>query len=141
MYKLFSAKNFPANVRPEFLEDVIQDSRFHLCYPVPGGLTQAAFLRRIIGVGQGSFQSIARYLRPVKGRASGIRLSDEGAGYRVTRSTKKTSLAHGVITRVLVGDRGDNGLGEKSPRHSVREGAPIIPSITGDSVAQLRIGI
>src|SRR3982074_2023414 len=27
---LFLAKNFPANVRPEFLEDVIQHSGFHL---------------------------------------------------------------------------------------------------------------
>src|ERR1022692_765259 len=99
MYKLFPAKNFPANVRPEFLEDVIQDSGFHLRCPVPGGLTQAAFLRRIIGVRQGSFQSIARYLGPVKARASGICLSYEGAGYRVTRSTKKPSLTHGVITR------------------------------------------
>src|ERR1022692_794040 len=133
MYKLFPAKNFPADVRPEFLEDVIQDSGLHLRSPVPGGLTQAALLRRIIGVGQGSFQSIARYLGPVKARASRICLSDEGTGYRVARSVKKPSLTHGVIARVLVRDRGDDGLGEKSPRHSVREGAPIIASVTGDS--------
>src|ERR1019366_6208270 len=100
--RLFSAKNFPSDVRPEFLEDVIQDSGFHLRSPVPGRLTQAALLRRIIGVGQASFQSIAHYLGPVKARASRICLSEEGTGYRVTRSAKKPSLTHGVIAWVLV---------------------------------------
>jgi hypothetical protein len=36
--KLFSAKNSFPDVRPEFLEDVIQDSGFHLRSPVPGRL-------------------------------------------------------------------------------------------------------
>ncbi len=48
----FSAKNLLADVRPEFLEDVIQESGFHLPSPVHGRLTEAALLRRIISVGQ-----------------------------------------------------------------------------------------
>src|SRR6267142_7080375 len=47
---LFPAKNFPADARPKFLEDVIQHSGFHLRSPVPCRLTQAALLRRIISV-------------------------------------------------------------------------------------------
>src|SRR3984893_16939154 len=138
---LFLAKNFPADVRPEFLEDVIQDSGFHLSSKVQSRLTQPPLLRRIISGGQTRFQCIACYLGPVEARASSICLSDEGARYRVARAAEKASLTHSVIARVLVRNRGDNGLGEKSPRYSVREGAPIIASITGDSVAQLRIGI
>jgi hypothetical protein len=43
----FSAKNLLADVRPEFLEDVIQDSGFHLRFPAHGRLTEAALLRRM----------------------------------------------------------------------------------------------
>src|ERR1700730_15126250 len=138
---LFLAKNFPADVRPEFLEDVIQDSGFHLRSKVQSRLTQAPLLRRIISGGQTRFQCIAYHLGEVETRASRICLSDEGTGYRVARAAEKASLTHGVIARVLVRDRGDNGLREKSSRHSVRECTPIIASVTGDSMAQLRIGI
>src|SRR5216684_2787502 len=138
---LFPAKNFPPDVRPEFLEDVIEDGGFHLRSPVLGRLTQAALLRRIIRVGQTRLQRIAHHLGEVEARASGIRLSHEGTGYRVARAAKKASLLHRVITWVLVRDHGDNRLGEKSPGHSVRESAPIIASITDGSAAQLRIGI
>jgi len=139
--KLFAVKDVLADVRPEFLEDVIEDSGFHLRREVHGGLTEATLLRRVIGVGQASFQCVAAYLGPVKGRASRIRLPDEGVGYRVAGSVEKTSLAQGVIARVLVRERWDNGLGEKSSGYSVSEGAPIIASIAGDSVPQFRIGI
>src|SRR5260370_25815388 len=130
-----------ADIRPEFLKDVIQDGGFHLRSPVQGCLTQAALLRRIIGVGQAGFQSISCYLGPVEARTSRICFSDEGARYRVARAAKKPSVTHSVVARVLVRNRRDNGLGEKSPRYSVLEGPPIIASITLDSAAQLRIGI
>src|SRR6266446_1036667 len=130
-----------ADIGPEFLEDVIEDSRFHLGSPVLGRLTQAALLRRIISVGQTRLQRIAHHLGEVEARASRICLSHEGTGYRVARAAKKASLLHGVITWVLVRDRGDNSLGEKSPGHSVREGPPIVASVSGGAVAQLRIGI
>src|ERR1700730_15783402 len=138
---LFLAKNFLADVRPELLENVIQDSGFHLRSKVQSRLTEAPLLRRIISVGQTSFQCIAYHLGRVKARASRICLSDEGPRYRVACAAEKASLAHGVVTRGLVRERGDNGFGKKRPRDAVREGAPIIASITGDSVAQLRIGI
>src|ERR1700688_3314533 len=108
-----------ADIRPEFLEDVIQDSGFHLRSPVQGCLTQAALLRRIIGVGQASFQSISCYLGPVEARASRICLSDEGTGDRVARTTEKPSMTQSVIARVLVCNRRDNGLGEKRSRYPV----------------------
>src|ERR1700737_69681 len=133
---LFLAKNFLADVRPELLENVIQDSGFHLRSKVQSRLIQAPLLRRIISVGQTRFQSIAHHLREVETRASRICLSDEGPRYRVARAVEKATLPHGVITWVFVRDRGDNGLGKKSPRHSVRECAPIIASITGESAAQ-----
>ena len=120
---------------------MIQDGGFHLRPPVQGRLIQAALLRRIIGVGQAGFQSISSYLGPIEGRASRIRLSDEGARYRVTRAAEKPSVTQSVIARILVRNRRDNGLGEKSPRYSIREGALIIAAITFDSAAQLRIGI
>jgi hypothetical protein len=63
---LFPTKNLLANVRPEFLEDVIQHSGFHLGSEVLGRLAQAPLLRRIIRIGQASFQSIAYYLGPVE---------------------------------------------------------------------------
>src|SRR6266849_10569637 len=107
---LVPAKNFPPDVRPEFLEDVIEDGGFHLRSPVLGRLTQAALLRRIIRVGQTRLQRIAHHLGEVEARASGICLSHEGTGYRVARAAEKTSLLHGVIPRVLVQDRGDNSL-------------------------------
>src|SRR6202049_1467738 len=138
---LFLSKDFLADVRPELLEKVIQDSGFHLRSKVQSRLTEAPLLRRIISVGQTSFQSIAHHLREVEARASRICLSDEAPGYRIAGAAEKASLAHGVKTWVLVRDRGDNGFGKKSPRYAVREGAPIIASITGDSVAQFRIGI
>src|SRR5216684_1655681 len=138
---LFPAKNFPPDVGPEFLEDVIEDSGFHLRSPVRGRLFQAALLRRIISVGQTRLQRIAHDLGEVEARASRICLSHEGTGYRVARAAKKASLLHSVIAWVLVRDHGDNSLGEKSPGHSVREGTPIIASISGDAVAQFRIGI
>src|SRR3977135_1201266 len=137
---LFPAKNFSADVRPEFLEDVIQHSGFHLRSPAPGRLTQAALLRRIISVGQTRFQRIAYHLRPVEARASRICLGEECTGDRVARAAEKASLPHSVIAWILVRDRWDNGLGEKNSRHAVRECAPIIASVTDDSVAQLRIG-
>src|SRR5260370_11286928 len=136
---LFPAKNFPPDVGPEFLEDVIEDSGFHLRSPVRGRLTQAALLRRIISVGQTRLQRIAHDLGEAEARASRICLSQEGTGYGVAGAAKKAPLLHCVITWVLVGDRGDDRLGEKSPGHSVREGAPIIASASGDAVAQLRI--
>lgn len=111
---LFSAKYLPTNIRPEFLENVIQCGGFHLRSPVSRRLIQAALLRRIVRVGQGRFQTISRHLRPVKGRPSGIFLSYEGLGDRVTRSSKESAVLHGVIARVFVGDRGHNSLGEKS---------------------------
>src|SRR5665213_131732 len=138
---LFLAKNSPADVRPELLEDVIQDSGFHLSSKVQSRLTQATLLRRIISGGQTRFQCIASYLGPVEARASRICLSDEGARYRVARTAEKASLTHGVIAWILVRNRRDNGLGEKSPRHAVREGAPIIAPVTLDSVPQFWIGI
>jgi hypothetical protein len=55
----FLAENFPADVRPEFLEDVIQDSGFHLRSKVQSRLTQVAFLGRIISGGQTRFQCIS----------------------------------------------------------------------------------
>src|ERR1700730_11663131 len=112
--QLFTAKDFLADVRPEFLEDVIQHSGFHLRSPVAGGLTQAALLWRIVQVSQCGFQSIAPHLGPAKARATRICLADEGTGYRVAGSVKKTSLTQGVIARVLVRDGRDNSLGEKS---------------------------
>src|ERR1700730_1182527 len=138
---LFLAKNFLADVRPELLENVIQDSGFHLRSKVQSRLIEAPLLRGIISVGQTRFQSIAHHLREVDTRASRICLSDEGPRYRVACAAQKASPAQGVITWVLVRDRGDNGLGEKSSRHSVREGAPIITPVTDDSAAQFRIGI
>ena len=54
--KLFAVKNVLADVWPDFLEDVIEDSGFHLHCEVHGSLTGAALLRRIIGVGQPGFQ-------------------------------------------------------------------------------------
>jgi hypothetical protein len=39
MVRLFSAKNLSADVGPEFLEDVVQHSGFHLRSKVPRGLT------------------------------------------------------------------------------------------------------
>src|SRR3984893_9098246 len=138
---LFLSKEFLADVGPELLKKVIQDSGFHLRSKVQSRLTEAPLLRRIISVGQTSRQSIAHHLREVETRTSRICLSDEGPRYRVARAAEKASLTHGVITWVLVRDRGDNGLREKSSRHSVRECTPIIASVTGDSMAQLRIGI
>src|ERR1700676_5348794 len=64
---LFLAKNFFPDIRPEFLEDVIQDRRFHLRSPVQSRLTQAALLRRIVEVGQAGFHSISSHLGPVEG--------------------------------------------------------------------------
>src|ERR1700704_1016641 len=138
---LFPAKNLLADVRPKFLEDVIQHSGFHLRSPIPGRLTQAALLRRIISVGQTRFQRIACHFGPVEARASRICLGEECTGDRVARAAEKTSLPHGVIARILVRDCWDNGLGEKNSRYAVRESAPIIASVTNDSVAQLWIGI
>src|ERR1700688_693768 len=83
---LFLAKNFPADVRPEFLEGVIQDSGFHLRSKVQSRLTQAPLLGWIISGGQTRFQCIACHLGPVKAGASGIGLGDEGTGYRVARA-------------------------------------------------------
>src|SRR6266567_8990209 len=111
---LVPAKNFPPDVRPEFLEDVIEDGGFHLRSPVLGRLTQAALLRRIIRVGQTRLQRIAHYFGEVEARASRVCLSHEGTGYRIARAAKKDFLLHSVITWVLVRDRGDNSLGEKS---------------------------
>ena len=139
--KLFSAKNFLADIRPEFLEDVIQYGGFHLRSPVPCSLVKAAFLRRIVGVGQGCFQSIPRYFGPVEFCPSRIRLGDEGAGDRVTRSPKKPTVLHGVIAWVLMGDRGDDSLGKKCPGDAIHEIAPVIAAVTGDSMAQFRIGV
>src|SRR6266478_8454404 len=133
---LFPAKNFPPDVGPEFLEDVIEDSRFHLGSPVLGRMTQAALLRRIISVGQTRLQRIAHHLGEIEAGSSRICLSQEGTGYRISCAAKKASLLHGVITWVLVRDRGDNCLREKTPGHSVREGAPIIASVSGGAVAQ-----
>src|SRR6266567_5800 len=141
MTSLFLSKNVTADIRPEFLEDVIQDGGFHLRSPVLGRLTKAALLRRIISVGQARLQRIAHYFGEVEARASRVCLSHEGAGYRIARAAKKASLLHSVITWVLVRDRGDNSLGEKSSGHSIREGAPIIAPVSGDAVAQFRVGI
>src|ERR1700675_3559718 len=105
---LFLAKNFPADVRPELLEDVIQDSGFHLRSKVQSRLTQVPLLRRIISGGQTRFQCIAYHLGGVEARASRICLGDKGTGYRIARAVEKPSLPHGVIARVLVCDRGDN---------------------------------
>src|SRR5579864_8351795 len=104
--KLFSAEYLTPDIRPEFLENVIQDGRFHLRSPVSRRLIQAALLRRIVGIGQGRFQAISCHLRPVKGCASRIFLSYKGSGYRVTRPSKEPAMLHGVIARVFVGDRG-----------------------------------
>src|SRR3977135_1144694 len=123
--ELFPAKNFPANVRPEFLEDVIQHSGFHLRTPVPGRLTQAALLRRIISVGQTRFQRIACHFGPVEARASRICLGEECTGDRVARAAEKTSLPHGVIARILVRDCWDNAHVKKNSPHDVRESALI----------------
>src|SRR5260370_29614503 len=105
---LFPAKNFPPNVGPEFLEDVIEDSGFHLRSPVRGRLTQAALLRRIISVGQTRLQPIAHHLGEAEARASRICLRHEGTGYRVARAVKKSSLLHCVITWVFVRNPRDN---------------------------------
>jgi hypothetical protein len=48
--KLFLAKELFSDVRPEFLEDVIEDSRFHLSSEVHCRLIETALLRRIIKV-------------------------------------------------------------------------------------------
>src|SRR5713101_2097930 len=139
--ELFSSKDFCSDVRPEFLKNVIQDSGFHLSSKVPGCFARAALLRRIVGASQAGFQRIAAYFGPVKSRASGIFLRDEGHGYRVGRSAKKASLTHRVVARILVGHRGHDGLGKKSPRDTINNVPPIVTSITGGSVAELRVGI
>src|SRR5579864_644259 len=72
--RLFLVKNVLADVGPEFLEDVIEDSGFHLHCEVHGSLAGAALLRRVIGVGQASFECVAPHLGPVKGVVSRIRL-------------------------------------------------------------------
>jgi hypothetical protein len=56
---LFSSRDFCSNVRPEFLEEVIQDGGFHLRPKVLGGLARRALLSRIVGVEQASFQDSA----------------------------------------------------------------------------------
>src|ERR1700719_2274468 len=91
---LFLPKDFLADVRPELLENVIQDSGFHLRSEVQSRLIEAPLLRRIISVGQTSFQSIAHHLRGVKTRASRICLSNESPRYRIACAAEKISLAH-----------------------------------------------
>src|ERR1700730_809514 len=138
---LFLAKNFLADVRPELLENVIQDSGFHLRSKVQSRLIEAPLLRRIISVGQTRFESVAHHLREVETRASRICLSDEGPRYRVASTVQKTAPTQGVIKWVLVRDRGDYSLGEKGSRHSVRESAPVITPIPDDSAAKFRVRI
>ncbi len=46
----------------------------------------------------------------------------------------------GVIARVLVRDRRDDGFRKESPGDSVRKGAPIIAAVPGHTVAEFRIG-
>jgi len=90
--ELFLAKEFLADVRPELLENVIQDSGFHLRSKVQGRLTQAPLLRRIIGGGQTSFQCIAYHLGRVEANGPRVCLCDESTGYRVGRAAEKASL-------------------------------------------------
>src|SRR5580693_6440625 len=80
---LFLSQDFLADVRPELLEKVIQDRGFHLRSKVQSRLTEAPLLRRIISVGQTSFQSIAHHFREVEARTSGVCFSNEAPGYRV----------------------------------------------------------
>ena len=48
---LFPSKEFAADIRPEFLDNVIEGGRFQLCSPIFRRLAEAALLRRIIEIG------------------------------------------------------------------------------------------
>src|SRR5260370_30978499 len=141
MISLCRSKRAWGYTRRDSLQDVTQGGGFNLRSPFRAGLFEAALPRWIISVGQTRLQRIAHHFGEVEARASRICLSHEGAGYRIACAAKKASLLHGVITWVLVRDHGDNSLGEKSSGHSIREGAPIIAPVSGDAVAQFRIGI
>src|SRR2546427_4691468 len=121
-----------SNIRPKLLGDVIQYGRFHLLSPIPGGLPQAALLRRIIRVGETCFQGIAGHFGPIEVGASRIGFSDDSTGQRIAEAAEKTSVTQRVISWVLVRNGWNNGFGEKSARHAVRKCPPIIATIALD---------
>src|SRR5580692_7103146 len=128
-----------ADVRPEFLSDVVQSGGFYLRSPVDCCLARAALLGRVVSVRQSCFQRIAPNFRPVESRSPRIGSGDYHAGKSVARAAEKASVAQCVVSGIFVSYPGDDGFREVRSRHSVHKCVPVIAPVAGGSLAELRI--
>src|SRR5579863_8229512 len=128
-----------ADVRLEFLGDIVQGGGFHLRSPIDRRLMRAALLGRVVSVGQSCFQCIAPNFRPVESRSPRIVFGDYHAGKSIVCAAEKASVAQRVVAGVLVSYPGNDGFREVSSRNPVHKRVPVIAPVAGGSLAELRI--
>ena len=111
--KSFLPENFLANVRPEFLGNIVEAGGFDLGCPISRGLSRTTLLRWVISIGQSCFQSITQHLGEVEARASRIGFGEDYTGKGVDDALEKTAMTEGVVAGVLVCYSGNDRFSEK----------------------------
>src|SRR5579863_116689 len=128
-----------ADVRLEFLGDIVQGGGFHLRSPIDRRLMRAALLGRVVGIGQSRFQGVAPNFRPVESRSPRIVFGDDHAGKSIVRAAEKASVAQRVVAGIFVSYPRNDCFGEVSSRNSVDKRVPVIAPVAGGALAELRI--
>ena len=126
------------DIGPELFQDVEHAIQSDLCEPFLAGLGPGAFTRGVIGVRNSGASAVANNFRNVKGGMAGIGARDEQAAHRIAGALDKAAVSEGVVSRVFVRQRGNDGFRQVVSNGLVGDGTLIVAA-KRCAAAKLRI--
>src|SRR5579885_2039023 len=103
--------------------------------------TRGAVRARVVRGGDRLRDAAAENLRSVEGIVPVVIRRDENTGSRVNSPLPKSALSHGVIPLVLVKNGRQGEDNQVVAACLIQKAAPVIFSVAGQALAQLRVGI